>query len=168
MSAQRVEIIHTVEAYKGKSHKFDPDKAYIVDGQEVHVYAFRKVDPPKDQVTIVLASQMLDPQADMVPIEVEDTELNAIADQRINGPFVPVVLEGISGWKPIDTAPKDGSRIILTDGVSVDAAEWDFIEEWVKNVESSTGFNYYSKFYAPTHWMPLPTPSGCGATGETE
>ena len=61
-------------------------------------------------------------------------------------------------WQPIETAPKDGSRIILTDGGFVDAAEWDGYEGWIVNVESSSGFNYYNKFYDATHWMPLPQP----------
>lgn len=59
----------------------------------------------------------------------------------------------VSGWQPIATAPRDGSRIILSlyrgrsnvwvveDGWNVDDDTWS----------DDPGLN-------PTHWMPLPEP----------
>ena len=64
-------------------------------------------------------------------------------------------------WKPIDTAPKDGTEILLywarearRNGVgSIVICAWDG-EDWV----DEDGYS----FWDPTHWMPLPTPPNEG------
>ena len=60
-------------------------------------------------------------------------------------------------WQPIDTAPKDGTRVLLTDGKFTQIGLWcqwlsvpGNPEEWF--YEGGRGWN------DPTHWMPLPTP----------
>jgi hypothetical protein len=70
-------------------------------------------------------------------------------------------------WAPIETAPKDGTKIIgyqpKTDdeGEIINVMEWmprqswhrsDFTGLWVE----AHGEQYES--YKPTHWMPLPEP----------
>ena len=61
-------------------------------------------------------------------------------------------------WQPIETAPKDGSRILA---VSADAAfgvvVWSSIlgGTWVLACSDGQALNYYLD---PTHWMPLPEP----------
>ncbi len=63
------------------------------------------------------------------------------------------------GWQPIETAPRDGTEILLTDGVSFLVASWDYYDGF-------TG-GYYGAYYevsehsrlnTATHWMPLPKP----------
>ncbi|WP_430438955.1 hypothetical protein [Shinella sp.] len=64
----------------------------------------------------------------------------------------------VERWQPIDTAPKDGVRVILMwepfGGVSehVELGKWSIRNGWVNTYgHAFTG--------SPTHWMPLPPPS---------
>jgi hypothetical protein len=55
-------------------------------------------------------------------------------------------------WQPIDTAPLDGTKMLLWDGFDITVGAHygaEFIEEFT--VEALC----YEK---PTHWMPLPNP----------
>ncbi|MEO0943239.1 MAG: DUF551 domain-containing protein [Pseudomonadota bacterium] len=65
-------------------------------------------------------------------------------------------------WQPIETAPKDGTEVILfywwyIDGGLVTAGYWHPVFDDVKG-----GFWYADLVNAgaadPTHWMPLPEP----------
>jgi hypothetical protein len=57
-------------------------------------------------------------------------------------------------WQPIETAPKDGTRVLAWDGWSVQTLEyWDGNEEWGQVGDSDRLTVSY-----PTHWMPLPSP----------
>ena len=52
-------------------------------------------------------------------------------------------------WQLIETAPKDGENVIVTNGDEVNVGWWEFYNpepEW-------GGYILY-----PTHWMPLPAP----------
>ena len=76
-------------------------------------------------------------------------------------------------WQPIETAPKDGSQILLTNGVDVAQGWWvneeQFIEE-IRDIDGrhvdqieSDGFTDWLDCEggmnpSPTHWMPLPPP----------
>lgn len=74
----------------------------------------------------------------------------------------------MTAWQPIETAPKDGTRILLFDGMGIAIASWwvpdptdfddddDFDEPlpgWC--VESAECVEFW---HEPTHWMPLPEP----------
>lgn len=69
-------------------------------------------------------------------------------------------------WKPIKTAPKDGTEILITGGepdYSWDNSEWEpsmVVAVWDKN-RKQWHFAYYDAgvygmWFNPTHWMPLP------------
>lgn len=77
-----------------------------------------------------------------------------------------LVVEG--GWRPIETAPRDGSEILVSFGLrGVHAVQWcepscsDY-EIWC--VDDGKHGPYALRRYndegptAPTHWMPLPAP----------
>ena len=64
-------------------------------------------------------------------------------------------------WQPIETAPKDGTQILIYDpadptGSGVNQAKWDR-SNFVEVVEE------YGVFW-PSHWMPLPQPPHAGET----
>ena len=60
------------------------------------------------------------------------------------------------GWRPIETAPKDGTDVLLWDGEEIFVGYWsDSIwvspGAWVKEEHRSDTVTYI-----PTHWQPLP------------
>ncbi len=62
------------------------------------------------------------------------------------------IWNGPSPWRPIETAPKDGSEMILSFGEHMTVGKWeqDFGGNWI---ESDSRDVIEPK---PTHWMPLP------------
>lgn len=77
----------------------------------------------------------------------------------------------MSEWQPIETAPKDGTEVLV--GVDI-ATVWivrnaSFVREddWVPRGGCGDGWWAYNNsvtqemlegIYEPTHWMPLPEP----------
>jgi hypothetical protein len=59
----------------------------------------------------------------------------------------------MSEWQPIETAPKDGTAILVFHNRMVIEA-W-YSGRWGRFVQSETGGH---NGIAPTHWMPLPAP----------
>lgn len=97
-----------------------------------------------------------------------DFSLNGI--QMDNGSraknALPAAQRLADGWLPIETAPKDGTRILvnnifpwgyLTDEEPMGVASWNKTYtgkyHWISNAccDGVSDFN-------PTHWMPLPNP----------
>ena len=66
----------------------------------------------------------------------------------------------MSDWKPIDTAPKDGTEIIL--GVFSDS----FVDatvmnsRWIDGEEKGCYWLDWHGMPRPTHWQPLNPPDG--------
>ena len=74
------------------------------------------------------------------------------------------------GWQPIETAPKDGTWVLLTGG-TVDGS-WDgdtapmvvvgqYLPPWGSEAIWHFAWydnGYYGEYSNPTHWMPLPEP----------
>jgi hypothetical protein len=78
----------------------------------------------------------------------------------------------IGGWLPIESAPKDGTRVLLFFPVFGNAprqesGSWGLhkynkvvVPCWVSDCERIYGVIWH-KAYQPTHWMPLPAaPTG--------
>lgn len=57
------------------------------------------------------------------------------------------------GWRPIETAPKDGSAILTPEGIT-----WWHKESWMSGRWECCGNGDAFTFMGPTHWMPLPAP----------
>lgn len=68
----------------------------------------------------------------------------------------------MSEWQDIETAPKDGTNVILAVAGCEESAEahWNG-EHWVgcsSEVEYTDPYDNVGVFEHPTHWMPLPKP----------
>jgi hypothetical protein len=69
----------------------------------------------------------------------------------------------MSEWQPIDTAPKDGSNVLVCiAGLTGSQGEafWYQGDEYASGWITWDGANHTRTFYTtpPTHWMPLPEP----------
>ncbi len=69
------------------------------------------------------------------------------------------------GWQPIETAPKDGQAILVTDGRGCYCVEWNEEFDWWTVDDNKLG-PFRLRGSAPTHWMPLPAAPG-PADGES-
>jgi hypothetical protein len=73
-------------------------------------------------------------------------------------------------WQQIDTAPKDGTWILLfspENGMKMAICTWERMSynwplQWVFGPKDTHGFR--NGFYGATHWMPLPAPPHGGCT----
>lgn len=68
-----------------------------------------------------------------------------------------------SGWQPIETAPKDGTQLLLYDCGVIKIGSWredDYrgIEEWLENDWNDFSTGWASSPIYASHWQPLPTP----------
>lgn len=90
-----------------------------------------------------------------------------MSDIDINPQYVAVRLtelralqaaEARTKWLPIETAPKDGTDILATDGYSKTAIRWRVLTERYQYWELCVAGAYAedAQFDDPTHWMPLP------------
>jgi hypothetical protein len=110
-----------------------------------------------------LPDQLVD-ECDVKAARIADLEARLAAAE--SQPAVP------EGWRPIETAPKDGTRVRLLSPEGEDVGFWEenrycvlgspqgsFGEGWV---DGENRLPIYAEF-TPTHWMPLPAaPQGGG------
>jgi hypothetical protein len=81
------------------------------------------------------------------------------------------IAEAGDGWMPIETAPKDGTRVMLwmepmndarfkpTDGPHAVFGTWVVWSDAMKRDGMRDGWSWYgSPLHWPTHWAPLPAP----------
>jgi hypothetical protein len=70
------------------------------------------------------------------------------------------------GWHPIETAPRDGTDILVWGRYCMDPCtvrwkheEWEGSWDGMRVIDQSGDFGTtYQTITAPTHWMPLPEP----------
>lgn len=60
-------------------------------------------------------------------------------------------------WQPIETAPKDGTAILVYAGQFCYCVEWVEEFDWWAVEDNKLG-PFRLRGQAPTHWMPLPPP----------
>ena len=65
-------------------------------------------------------------------------------------------------WQPIETAPKDGTRFLISNGVDIGFGFWGSFITRGKSVdgwcEENAGYDGDSGESYGTHWMRLPEP----------
>lgn len=82
-----------------------------------------------------------------------------------------LMIAKMSDWMPIETVPRDGTKIIISDGVLVEEAFWQAdirrTREFVRKAkdgdvyrveESDIGYWSCDEIYDPTHWKHKPKP----------
>lgn len=80
---------------------------------------------------------------------------------RAEGPLTQLIELLKNPWLAIETAPKDGTGILVTDGDWVGEVSW--MVRWY-NDKTNQGWmiancdEEYGHYVVPTHWMPLPAP----------
>lgn len=85
--------------------------------------------------------------------------------QHLNREVEAAVAENVgvkpAGWLPIETAPKDGTRVLLfmrrRDESAIDIGHWLVWSANMKRAGHKDGWVHYV-VGQPTHWMPLPPP----------
>lgn len=60
-------------------------------------------------------------------------------------------------WQPIETAPKDGTKILSFEDDEF-AVVWWQLDRWGKEGQWSVTASRGGWYLSPTHWMPLPNP----------
>ena len=64
-----------------------------------------------------------------------------------------------AGWQSIETAPKDGQAILVTDGMHCYCVEWDEEFDWWTVDDNKLG-PFRLRGSAPTHWATRPAAPG--------
>ena len=63
----------------------------------------------------------------------------------------------MSEWQLIETAPLDGTAVLVSEGRFIFCVEWNNEFEWWAVDDNKLG-PFRLRGAAPTHWMPLPEP----------
>ena len=93
---------------------------------------------------------------EVIPAEISEeveTEVSTALHKIIEDERRYEARHGESPWRPISTAPKDGSEILIWDNRGRDWGIMDFAYWWEGDWHIPA---YDSKATNPTHWMPLP------------
>ena len=96
-------------------------------------------------------------QDDFEPVDESETPTE-IADAVLALLAAPPAAQA-EGWMDIETAPKDGQAILVTDGRDCYCVEWDEELDWWTVDDNKLG-PFRLRGSAPTHWMPLPAAPG--------
>lgn len=71
-------------------------------------------------------------------------------------------IASLKEWRPMETAPKDGTDILLVHDKSIQVGGWGGVSGhsgWIIGEDSSSPETDYLVFFdEPTHWRPLPEP----------
>lgn len=141
LAEREADLEMTVEKYV-HVHNLLPEKNEIIARQSATLAAARKAI-----VGVIRVADRRTPEFDAARAAVR-------AIQQDEG--------GVMDWQPIETAPKDGTRILIYEPgepeyYGIMTAKWiDIYSVW--NVAPSEGGDIFPHEIHATHWMPLPLP----------
>jgi hypothetical protein len=102
-----------------------------------------------------------------VAVEATDAQkLRSLAD-IFNAEIEKVEAAPVEAWQPIETAPKDGTPVLVAyymmfePGVTRQSVCWNVSETWCGGPSALNSFK-------PTHWMPLPAATLPATQGDGE
>ena len=62
-------------------------------------------------------------------------------------------------WRPIDTCPLDGERVLLSEGVQINVGRWRGTRKFGRwSLETAMLIGAEPTYFEPAYWMPLPEP----------
>lgn len=97
------------------------------------------------------------PRWEDAPSWIRDVALVAYLQGKLDAPKESRAVPQISGvWHPIETAPKDGTPVLLGFPDYLHAMHGHCEDGIWGQLDSDFGFEHLPT--QPTHWMPLPTP----------
>lgn len=74
--------------------------------------------------------------------------------------------EGAGPWRPIETVPRDGTEVLLTDGQHRTCGYWSANErDPERDPDTGLVFDWLLR-QRVTHWAPLPAPPASTETGD--
>jgi hypothetical protein len=86
----------------------------------------------------------------------EDTRLSPCPAclRLVSETLAAQAVEKVAGWQPIESAPKDGTEILVgwVGAKTIRPARWVSMNGWIIYMSTTKPLN------PPTHWMPLPSP----------
>lgn len=129
--------------------------APIIDGPVVEAVKEKALEKAKECARARRTEMLLTERAVEVEAEMVVSDYLAALDEFREGPAP----EGWGEWRPIESAPKDGKRVLLAWGGKVEQAFY------LDNSNSPTPWKGWrvesgrlTPSGKPTHWRPLPTP----------
>jgi hypothetical protein len=94
-----------------------------------------------------------------IPTEVDEAKLMVLLGMKYLEENAPDQLRNSAqGWRDISTAPRDGTRILATDGTYILICKYTGARgQYPARFAVANGYAY-SLSGQPTHWQPLPPP----------
>ncbi len=99
-------------------------------------------------------------EAELPRIARAQSELDKLWSAYVMGKAAGAMQAVPAGWQPIETAPKDGTNVLLVNRVgNIASGLWqghapDYIGWWLRGGNGPNFF--FNGHHGPTHWMPLP------------
>lgn len=104
--------------------------------------------------------------------EYADASIKSLRSQLSEARAEVERLRAAQAWRPIETAPKDGTEIILfaieegfeDEGPSVWIGSWS-TTAWYGPAWTAYEHRSETEYLTPTHWLPLPSPPSAKEAG---
>ena len=144
-AADLPEALHRSTAADGRTELFNlpgyPLMVRAVDFNRIHTESEMRRTALLDEMQKAALAQRFD-AADMATAAAQGFRDGVAKDQQ-------------AMWRHIETAPKGGQAILVTDGMDCYCVEWDEEFDWWTVDDNKLG-PFRLRGSAPTHWMPLP------------